>query len=565
VSLFLAREPATAIADAGIGLATALARIAARAGDFDTHPRFPREDFMDLAAAGIPQLAPDRGRCGLAREIEIVRAVAGASAATARILDGHFNGVERLALWAQEPLRARELERVASGSLLLGVWGADPLPGEGEPARVVSAADGTMTLEGVKTFCSGAGGVGRALVSARDGSGARRLAYVDVSEHVVVDRSWYRASGLRASESHRVEFHATTVLALLGEADELTREPWLARDGVRTAATWAGIADEIAAAAAAALADRIPDDARRLALGEMAVARASIDRWLDHAAATLSDAERFRSDAERQAAHTLAAQCRIAIARAAAQVSAEAARACGSRALVGGGTLDRARRDLDLFVLQHRLDPALTELGAAALEGAEALDPAARFERLFAASPDPWGYDSSAYESEKYAATLAALPPRVLGATLELACANGAFTALLAERCESVLAVDFSRHALEHAATRGLPANVELRAARIPDETPSGDWDLIVCSEILYYLKPEELLRTVRWLASQLELGACVLAVSWRGHGRDEPMLGDDVHDLLAVELRRWHTLDDRRPGFRLDRFDGSTCVQTAS
>jgi hypothetical protein len=44
-------------------------------------------------------------------------------------------------------------------------------------------------------------------------------------------------------------------------------------------------------------------------------------------------------------------------------IAAEAARACGSRALVVGGTLDRARRDLDLFLLQHRLEPKLVEIG----------------------------------------------------------------------------------------------------------------------------------------------------------------------------------------------------------
>ena len=31
--------------------------------------------------------------------------------------------------------------------------------------------------------------------------------------------------------------------------------------------------------------------------------------------------------------------------------------------LVVGGTLDRARRDLDLFLLQHRLEPKLVEIG----------------------------------------------------------------------------------------------------------------------------------------------------------------------------------------------------------
>ena len=46
------------------------------------------------------------------------------------------------------------------------------------------------------------------------------------------------------------------------------------------------------------------------------------------------------------------------------------------------------------------------------------------------------------------------------------------------------------------------------------------------------------------------EHGACVLAVSWRGRGRDEPMRGDDVHDLLAAELAAGTRSTRRRPAF---------------
>jgi hypothetical protein len=45
-------------------------------------------------------------------------------------------------------------------------------------------------------------------------------------------------------------------------------------------------------------------------------------------------------------------------------ISSQALRVCGSRALIGSSTRDWARRDLDLFLLQHRLDPKITKLGA---------------------------------------------------------------------------------------------------------------------------------------------------------------------------------------------------------
>jgi alkylation response protein AidB-like acyl-CoA dehydrogenase len=362
--------------DAGpAALGSALEQIAARAGELDAEPRFPAEDFASLLAAGVPQLAADRSRCDLPAEAALIRSVAAADASVARILDGHFNGVERVALLVDDAeLRSRELAGVAAGELLLGVWGADPAPGEGEPARIEPAAGGAPVLRGVKTFCSGAGGVQRALVIARDERDERRIAYVDVTRGVTLDRDWYRASGLRASESHRVLFDSAPVLALLGGADEIMREPWFARDAVRTSATWAGIADLIVRATVDMLAGRPADDLRLHALGRMRVAQSSIDRWLDFAVKALQRAanqlagEAHDATSERLAACTaLSGECRLAIADAARTIAGEAARVCGSRALVGGGDLDRARRDLDLFLLQHRLDPKLVQIGARTL------------------------------------------------------------------------------------------------------------------------------------------------------------------------------------------------------
>ncbi|HEY5194956.1 MAG TPA: SAM-dependent methyltransferase [Solirubrobacteraceae bacterium] len=181
-----------------------------------------------------------------------------------------------------------------------------------------------------------------------------------------------------------------------------------------------------------------------------------------------------------------------------------------------------------------------------------------RFERLYEASADPWGYCDSDYEREKYARTLAALPARPLGAVLEVGCSIGVFTEHLASRCERVVAVDFSPSALRLARARLRERrNVRLVQGSFPEEAPEGPWDVVVCSEVLYYLDEPALHAAVSWFAGQLRDGVCVVVVSWRGVGSSEPLRGDEVHDLLAGELAGWHALDDRQPGYRLDRFDG--------
>jgi SAM-dependent methyltransferase len=180
-----------------------------------------------------------------------------------------------------------------------------------------------------------------------------------------------------------------------------------------------------------------------------------------------------------------------------------------------------------------------------------------RFERHYAASADPWGYRTSAYERDKYEATLAALPSRPFDRALEVGCSIGVFTRLLAERCRQLVAIDFSSRAIALAREQLHDLlDVELAQASFPEQAPAGEWDLIVCSEVLYYLDAQTFAEAVKWLRARLERGACVLAVSWRGEGVEEPLSGDEAHDALARELSRWHALDDRRDGYRLDRFD---------
>lgn len=353
--------------------AAALAEIWSGAAARDLgDPAFPEGPFRALAKAGVlsmpvPEPIGHLGRrASFGEEWRALRAVAEADGSVGRILDGHLNGVERVSVLAPEPLRSRELERIAAHELLLGVWGADPIPGEGPPARLVET-DGGPVVEGVKTFCSGATGLDRALVLVRGPGGEPGpplLAYVGLSKGIEIDRGWFRGSGMRTSESHRVVFHETPVLAVLGGPGELVREPYFARDAVRTAVSWAGIADLAVRSAldtlAAKFAEREPDEVVSLAAGRMLAAQKTIDRWLEHAA-RMADGDSEASLAP------FATELRATVSDACWGILDEAARAVGSRPFAVADPLDRARRDLGLFLLQHRLEPALARAGRQAI------------------------------------------------------------------------------------------------------------------------------------------------------------------------------------------------------
>jgi alkylation response protein AidB-like acyl-CoA dehydrogenase len=351
----------------------AIAGISVGAAARDAEPGFPAEPFRMLAEAdALSVAAPERGeesgrRSSFAEEWRILRAVSKADGSVGRILDGHFNAVERVSLLAPEPFRSEELEMVADGKLLLGVWGADPIPGEGEPARL---ADGGTSLEGVKTFCSGATGLDRALVAVRseDGNpGPPLVAYVDLhGGGVEIDAGWFAGSGMHSSESHRVVFRGAKVLAVLGEPGELVREPYFSRDAVRTAVVWAGISELAVESALDVLAAKSggasgePDDIVSLAAGTMLAAKSSTERWIEAAARLADDEpENLTRDFSIHLRQSVAASCRL--------IMDEAERATGSHPFAAGGPLDRAARDLRLMLLQHRLEPQLARSGREAI------------------------------------------------------------------------------------------------------------------------------------------------------------------------------------------------------
>ncbi len=181
--------------------------------------------------------------------------------------------------------------------------------------------------------------------------------------------------------------------------------------------------------------------------------------------------------------------------------------------------------------------------------------PVAHFERLARASEDPWSYASSDYEQAKYRRTLAELPEQI-DSGLELGCSVGVFTAMLAPRCRSLLAVDFSPTSLAHAARRLQGRdNVELRRAQLPEETPAGPFDAIVCSEILYYWSPQLVSAGLRRIEAELTPGGTLVAVHWRRGDPRRELDGDGVHAILRRDAKLAHRGGEATDEFLLDRW----------
>lgn len=181
----------------------------------------------------------------------------------------------------------------------------------------------------------------------------------------------------------------------------------------------------------------------------------------------------------------------------------------------------------------------------------------AYFERIYAAAEDPWGFQTSAYEARKYDRTLAALGERRFERALEIGCSIGVFTARLAPRCVELVAVDVSAAALRRARRRlAGAANVRIEHRTLPQEMPGGTFDLIVASEVLYYWSRDVLDAGIDSIEARLRPGGLLVAVHWRPPTRDYPLLGDEVHDMLAARLELRPVDRHIEPRYRLEAWE---------
>jgi peptidoglycan/xylan/chitin deacetylase (PgdA/CDA1 family)/SAM-dependent methyltransferase len=155
------------------------------------------------------------------------------------------------------------------------------------------------------------------------------------------------------------------------------------------------------------------------------------------------------------------------------------------------------------------------------------------WDRFFAL-PDPWAYDSD-YEAVKYEQTLALLPEGAITDALEIACAEGHFTVRLAPRVGRLTAVDISARALGRAQVRcSGQANVSFQRLDLNTDEIPGPFDLIVCSEVLYFVR--DLPGVVGRILSQIRPGGFFLTAHSRVLVDDPEGIGFAWNQACGVE-----------------------------
>ena len=177
------------------------------------------------------------------------------------------------------------------------------------------------------------------------------------------------------------------------------------------------------------------------------------------------------------------------------------------------------------------------------------------FKGMYATESDPWRFATSSYERDKYAATLAALPRSHYAAGLDVGCSIGVFTRQLCSRCDALIGLDVVPSVLEEARVRCADyPNARFRLAAVPGDWPDGRFDLIVISEVAYYLDRADLARLVARVEGALLPESDIVLVHWLGITH-YPLSGDEAAEGFIAGARGFTRIltQSRTAEYRLD------------
>ncbi|MGI4739478.1 MAG: hypothetical protein ACRYG7_30300 [Janthinobacterium lividum] len=380
-------------------------RLLAQAAATDTIGGFPAQEMTWLREAGLltAVLPPSLGGVGLgepAAALPLLQAlyhIGRGNLAVGRLWEGHVNALLLIRCFGSAAQVARAAADARAGHVF-GVWNTEN-PADGVHLEPLAAAPGRYRLRGAKTFASGSGHITRPVLTGmlsapavppvRRDQGPRlplvpaptppptgwQLLLLRADEQPpVLDRSFWRPLGMRATASFRADFTNLKVGTddLIGRPNDYYRAPWFGGGAARFAAVQLG--------GAAAVLDetrrflrrlgRTDDPYQRQRLGEMLLLHETGQRWLrgaaEHAALPPTPTEGL-SPARLDALAGYVNALRTTTEDICLQTLRLAERSVGARGLLQPEPFERLHRDLTHYLRQPAPDAAQADIGRFAL------------------------------------------------------------------------------------------------------------------------------------------------------------------------------------------------------
>lgn len=137
---------------------------------------------------------------------------------------------------------------------------------------------------------------------------------------------------------------------------------------------------------------------------------------------------------------------------------------------------------------------------------------------------------------------------------LEVGCSNGHLSFHLAQRAEELLCIDVSARAVQLASARLQKfEHVVVENRKIPEDYSIQKFDLILISEMAYYLSKDELHQFIEKLKHSLNDDGEILCCHWRHEIQDFELNAEQVHQAFQQHFPFHHYLSLNDPDFMID------------
>ncbi len=146
------------------------------------------------------------------------------------------------------------------------------------------------------------------------------------------------------------------------------------------------------------------------------------------------------------------------------------------------------------------------------------------FDRVYLRNPDLWNDKKDVYQQTKFRNLMAALPRLVYNRALDVGCGKGMLTLMLSKRVNDVVGIDFSKKAVGDARLQCKSStNISIRHCDLLKMPAGEQYDLIVCSELLYYLARAKQEAACKILLNLLSVKGHLMTVAplfWEDYGK---------------------------------------------
>jgi alkylation response protein AidB-like acyl-CoA dehydrogenase len=353
---------------------------AAHASAIDHQGAFPVEEFKRIADAGLlaVPLLPQWGGLGLGIDsslmhelLLLLKLVGWGNLAVGRIFEGHVNALQLIQTFGT----SEQIEQYAADARdrhkIFGVWNAEANDG----VKIIPLSNERYSLQGSKTFCSGAGYIDRPFVNGMLENEWQMCVVPMEQVTTQSDPSWWQPTGMKATASYKINFSGAEVTAeaLIGKPQDYNRQPWLSGGAIRFAAVQLGGAKALMDATHHYLQKlgRTNDPFQTMRMGQMAIAIASGKLWLKGSADLIAAYDPMFGGQSQQACVSKSAEhlvnhvnmARTAIEQICMDVIQLCERSVGTQGLMPPHPMERIIRDLTLYLRQPGFDATLQSVG----------------------------------------------------------------------------------------------------------------------------------------------------------------------------------------------------------